>query len=96
MLRIFRLKNAYLILIKYESLYQKGWQLSSHLITSINIKVLSPENAHSIEAHITCDFPGGGGGGSGPQIPHLWIRACDATIYLTIASYKNLTNTKSR
>ena len=36
----------------------------------------------SIETHILCDFPGGGGVGGGPHIP-LWIRTCDFTTYFS-------------
>ena len=32
-----------------------------------------------IETHITSDFPGGGGG-SGPPIPPLWIRTCNKRV----------------
>ena len=32
---------------------------------------------YPIETHITCDFPGWGGGGGGPDLlTPLWIRTC--------------------
>ena len=34
----------------------------------------------STETHITCDFPGVGGGGPAP-LSHLWIRKCKITQY---------------
>ena len=36
----------------------------------------------SIETHITCDFPGGGGA---DPISPLWIRTCDFTTYFLIS-----------
>ena len=40
----------------------------------------------SIETHITCDFPGGGGA---DPISPLWIRTCDFTTYFSYFKRKD-------
>ena len=39
----------------------------------------------SIETHITCDFPGGGG----DPISTFWIRTCDFTTYFSYFKRKH-------
>ena len=56
MFRIFQLKNLSLYCLNKErsvSLYQKGWQFSSHSITARNVKDLLPENTYLITSIAT-------------------------------------------